>query len=71
MLFVLFYAFFLINIFRIIYLIYMLGYYNNDKDKLRETKNRLAVAIVIHLLFIYLTVNGIVEVINKILKQYN
>ena len=66
MLFVLLYAFFLINIFRIIYLIYMLGYYNNDKDKLRETKYKLAVSIVIHLLFIYLTVNGIKNLIDKI-----
>lgn len=44
----------------------MLGYYNNDKDKLRETKYKLAVSIVIHLLFIYLTVNGIKNLIDKI-----
>ena len=71
MLFMLITGLFLINLFRIMYLIYLLGYYNNDKDKLRNTKYKLAIAVVIHLLFIYITVNGIVEVINKILNQYN
>jgi hypothetical protein len=71
MLFVLITALFLINLFRIIYLIYLLGYYNNDKDKLRDTKYKLAISVVIHFLFIYLTVDGIINLINKTLKKYN